>query len=487
MISILQWLFGTAKFVPHGFCLLWRPDLVAIHVVSDSLIALSYFAIPGVIWWFVHRRTDLEPEHRRIARLFVAFITACGLTHVVAVITLWEPYYGIQALVKAWTAIVSVTTACALPFLAPKLLKIPSPKALQAANEQLTAEIAAHQKTLIALESAQARLQQQVADRDEDLRTVNRRFQTALRGSPVTLYEQDQSLRYTWVFNSPFADDPDLPGRTERDFTDAHSAEALQALKQEALNAGELREGEVQVALNRTGPAEWFAVRVQPFTLRDGSPGLIGSSTNIDAMKQQENHLRLVMRELNHRSKNLLTIVQSIARQTAVGLDIPAAFLERLGDRLKALASAHDVLVQGSWRGARVRAVVESQLSHQFQAGAARIRLSGEDFELPPEMAHYVGLAVHELGANAAKYGALSTEQGDVAVSWALAKDAAGRSRLRLDWREAGGPPVKRPQTRGFGRSILEVLTPRALGGEAVLDFGEDGVSWTLTAPFGQT
>lgn len=127
MTALLQWLFGTARFVPHGVCLLWRPDLVAIHVIADTLIALSYFAIPGAIWWFVRRREDLAAEHRRIALLFVAFITACGLTHVVAVVTLWQPYYGLQALVKAFTAAVSLTTACLLPFLVPKLLAIPSP------------------------------------------------------------------------------------------------------------------------------------------------------------------------------------------------------------------------------------------------------------------------------------------------------------------------------------------------------------------------
>ncbi len=91
MTAVLQWLFGTARFVPHGVCLLWRPDLVALHVISDTLIAISYFAIPGVIWWFVRRRPDLEPAHRWLAVFFALFITACGLTHVAGVVTLWLP------------------------------------------------------------------------------------------------------------------------------------------------------------------------------------------------------------------------------------------------------------------------------------------------------------------------------------------------------------------------------------------------------------
>ncbi|MEO6377061.1 MAG: sensor histidine kinase, partial [Caulobacteraceae bacterium] len=107
-MNALDWLFDTARFTPHGFCLLWRPDLVFLHVVSDAVIALSYFAIPVAIGIFVKRRLDLEPEHRRIAVLFAIFITACGLTHVAGIVTLWAPYYGIQALIKVVTAIVSV-------------------------------------------------------------------------------------------------------------------------------------------------------------------------------------------------------------------------------------------------------------------------------------------------------------------------------------------------------------------------------------------
>ena len=110
-MNALNWLFDTARFTPHGFCLLWRPDLVIIHVVSDTVIALSYFAIPVAIYIFAKRRLDLEPEHRRMAMLFAAFITACGLTHVVAIVTLWAPYYGIQALIKAATSAARLSLA----------------------------------------------------------------------------------------------------------------------------------------------------------------------------------------------------------------------------------------------------------------------------------------------------------------------------------------------------------------------------------------
>ncbi|OYX31096.1 MAG: hypothetical protein B7Y99_10845 [Caulobacterales bacterium 32-69-10] len=482
MTSVLEWLFGTARFVPHGVCLLWRADLVALHVVSDIVIALSYFAIPGVIWWFVRRRPDLEPAHRRMAVLFALFITACGLTHVAGVVTLWFPYYGLQALLKGLTAVVSLVTACALPFVAPKLLRIPSPRALAAVNDRLQQEVVAHQATLAALETAHADLEHKVAEQVEDIRVLNSRLAAGLLNSPVTLVEQDEDLHYTWLFNPPKGVDAEaLVGHVAADIVDEEAAAAVESLRRDALKAGEVREGEIRAQVN--GEELWFLVRAQPTRLRDGRAGLVTSSTNITPQKRHQEHLRLITRELNHRSKNLLTIVQSIARQTAAGLDVPAAFLERLGERLGSLAAAHDVLVDGAWRSADLRAVIEGQLKHHMQTFGDRIDLAGEKIELAPEMAHYVGLAVHELGSNAVKHGALATPGGRIEVTWRAEPAGDGGRTLRLDWRESGAPAKPPPTVRGFGRTILEVLTPRAMAGEAQLNFAEAGVSWSLSAP----
>jgi len=478
------WLFETARFIPHGVCLLWRPDLVALHVVSDAVIAASYFAIPIAIFVFARKRFDLEPEHRRMALLFVAFITACGLTHVAGIVTLWWPLYGLQGLIKGLTAVISVLTAAALPMLVPRLLSLPSSKVLQAANDSLATEVAAHQATLQELRVAQAELARQLADRDEDLRIANHRFTTALTNSPITVFEQDADLRYTWIYNPPPGIHPDqLIGRDERDAMGSDSAEQLRELKREALAAREPRQAEVKVVnAVRTG---WFDIRVQPTTLRNGEAGLVASAIDITPRMQHQAELQLVMRELNHRSKNLLTIVQSIARQSASGLTVPKAYLGRLGDRLQALAKAHDVLVQQNWLGADLRSVIESQLRPHLDSGAARLRLDGAPFELSPNVAHYVGLAIHELGANAAKYGALSNDDGEVDVSWAIETEADGARSLRLEWRETGGPEPKERERRGFGRIILEVLTPQALQGAADLRFEEAGMVWTLRARLG--
>jgi len=257
----------------------------------------------------------------------------------------------------------------------------------------------------------------------------------------------------------------------------------VQEIKRKALATGERQRAQVNIQIN--DHSAWFDLQVRPMVLRDGRPGLVASSIDISQPKQHESHMQLVMRELNHRSKNLLTIVQSIARQSAVGLDVPKAFLNRLGERLQALASAHDVLVEQNWLGADLRSVIVGQLHPHLQADAPRVRLEGAPFELSPNIAHYVGMAMHELGANAAKYGALSNETGSVDISWSVDADGEGGRRLNVVWRETGGPAASETERMGFGRIILETLTPRALRGEARLTFETDGVTWSLTAPLG--
>lgn len=481
MDAVLAWLFGAAGFPPPGARVAWPLELLALHGVSDGLFALSSFAIAGMICWFLRRRT-LAPERRRLILLLAVFIAACGATHLVSVLTLWEPVYGLQGVIKAVTAALSLAVAVSLPFLLPKLLRLPTAAALEAANQRLQAEADAHSLTMAALEDARDRLERQVAERDEELRYAAARFMRALSGSGVSVIEQGEDLVYVWVFNSRYVDPGvDVAGKNEHDFMEPQTAERLRAIKREVLATGELRELEFHIAPQ--GEPRWIHLRLQPTVLRDGRRGILGMSMDITELKRQQQHLELVMRELNHRSKNLLTIVQSIARQTASGLDVPDAFLTRLSERLRALAAAHDVLVAGDWRGADMRAVIESQLRHQLDAASGRIRLKGERFELPPEMAHYIGLAVHELGANAAKYGALSSGEGLISVEWRMERGADQGRSLHLEWRETEGPATAATEFRGFGRTILEVLTPRALGGRSELRFDPEGVCWVLDAP----
>lgn len=470
---MLNWLLNPSAYMPHGMCLLWQPGLVALHVASDAAIAFAYFAIPISLAVFLRKRKDLERQHQALAALFGVFIMACGLTHVASIVVLWIPLYGAEGVLKAITAAASVATAIVLPFLIPQLLRIPSPRAL-------AAEIRSHRATLDELSAARAELADRVARTESDLLDTNRRFEAALRGSPVTVFEQDANLIYTWAYNPPLGVVvEDIIGRAERDVMTPATADAVRAVKLEALAAGAPRRAEVPIEI--PGRAGWFDLRIEPITLRDGRPGLIATSTDITGIKQQENHLRVVMRELNHRSKNLLTIVLSLMRQTARGFELPAAFTVRMEERLGALANAHDVLANQKWRGADISAVLNGQLAHQIAAYPGRIQIDGPPIRLAPESAHYVGMALHELGSNAVKYGALAGSQGQVWVKWRLSDEDTPQ--FELEWREDCERSISPPNLLGFGSTILKSLTPRALGGVAELRFNANGLVWILKAP----
>jgi PAS domain S-box-containing protein len=467
------WLTDLADYMPHGMCLNWQPGLMALHIASDALIALAYFAIPFGIAFFVRRRTDLDQRHKLLAIFFALFITACGGTHVLSILVLWYPYYGAEGLLKAFTALVSVGTAVALPFLIPQLLNIPSPRVLEA-------EIRAHRETLNELEAARSELSKHVERTEANLADTTRRFETALKDSQVTVFEQDEDLRYSWIYNPGAGlSEHEILGRTDKDIFDSESAEILTKAKRRVLLSGDGVRFDVCVTAHDT--QYWFDLRVE--RMAEGQrAGVVATANDITALKRQEEHLRVVTRELNHRSKNLLTIVLSLARQTARPFDVPHDYLTRLQERLAALSSAHDVLARAEWKGAELRSVIEGQLRYQLDTFPDRIRLTGVSCTLPAETAHYVGLAVHELGSNAVKYGALSEEEGRVEISW-IVEESAGRPLLTLSWVERGGPTVAAPFKPGFGTSILTRLTPSAVDGTANLSYEANGVSWVLKAP----
>jgi len=145
MVEWLQELFLTRGLPPHGYCLLWQPSLIWTHVVSDAIIAAAYFSIPLVLATFLARRRDIE--FGWVVVLFAVFILACGTTHIMSILVLWVPVYGIEALIKIITAVASLVTAVALWPLLPKFAAIPSPRQLQLANAELRREAEERAKT----------------------------------------------------------------------------------------------------------------------------------------------------------------------------------------------------------------------------------------------------------------------------------------------------------------------------------------------------
>jgi two-component sensor histidine kinase/integral membrane sensor domain MASE1 len=193
-----------------------------------------------------------------------------------------------------------------------------------------------------------------------------------------------------------------------------------------------------------------------------------------------EQHQRLLINELNHRVKNTLATVQSIAAQTARGTADPTRSYEAFIERLMALSRAHDVLTRQRWEGAALDEVVEGAIRPFGKAGE-RFQVAGPAVWLAPQTALAQAMAVHELGTNASKYGALSIAGGRVQIDWSTAREGDGE-RLTFTWRETGGPPVKAPRRKGFGSRLLERGLPSDLGGTVDLDYRGTGLVCTMSA-----
>ena len=202
---------------------------------------------------------------------------------------------------------------------------------------------------------------------------------------------------------------------------------------------------------------------------------------DVSAQKQREDHVRFLMRELTHRSKNLLAVIQAMARQSMTKGITPEEFIRRFSDRLAGLAGSHDLLSSVQWKGVSLTDLINSQLSHYEDLFGTRILMQGTDLNVRPEAAQNIGIALHELSTNAAKYGALSNNDGVVTIQWSIVEGTA-RS-LRLRWQESGGPPVEAPTRRGFGHIVMDRIAGQALGGQSGLRFEPDGVVWSLDVP----
>lgn len=171
-------LFSLGPFIPHGHCYLWKPGLVWLHVMSDSLIALAYYSIPITLVYFVRQRQDLP--FNWIFLMFSAFIVACGTTHVMEVWTLWYPTYWLSGLLKAITAFVSVYTAMALVPLVPKAIALPSPGQLEATNQELRQQIIQREQAENALQLVNEELETRVKNRTLELAQINEELKTEI-------------------------------------------------------------------------------------------------------------------------------------------------------------------------------------------------------------------------------------------------------------------------------------------------------------------
>jgi two-component sensor histidine kinase/CheY-like chemotaxis protein len=199
-----------------------------------------------------------------------------------------------------------------------------------------------------------------------------------------------------------------------------------------------------------------------------------------EAHKQTEEQIRLLMNEVNHRSKNILSVVMAIAQQTAASN--PKDFVKRFSNRVQALAVNHDLLVKSLWRSIEVSDLVLGQLAHFGDLVGTRISANGPSLLLSSAAAQSIGMVMHELSTNAAKHGALSGNKGWIEIGWGVEPGEVGQ-RFSIYWSEHGGPPVIATTHRGFGTTVITRMVEMSLDGYAQLEYRPSGLTWRLTCP----
>ncbi len=200
----------------------------------------------------------------------------------------------------------------------------------------------------------------------------------------------------------------------------------------------------------------------------------VGTVQDITERKEREEKEHLLMREINHRAKNMLSVVDAIAHQTATRN--PDDFIERFSERIQALSANQDLLVRNEWNGVEIADLARAQLAHFADLIGSRIAVHGPRLRLKAASAQAIGLALHELATNAGKYGALSTDAGRVDIRWGIDDDT-----LTMSWTEHEGPPVSAPKRRGFGTIVMETMAERSVDGKVALDYAPAGLIWRLT------
>lgn len=325
---------------------------------------------------------------------------------------------------------------------------------------------------------------------EEERRAVESRLALALTSSGQGAWDYDGVAdRLVWDARAR-----ELLGLKEREpFTfellldrvhprDREALERLSLATLDPAGAGELDvtfrtvDGEGQVV-------RWLEARGRSTFVGEKCVRVTGVLGDVTQRQKHEAHLRLLIHELNHRVKNTLAVVQSIAMQTFRPQLSPIEARERFVERLVALSAAHDVLTRENWEGADLSVLVRKALAPHSPGDGDRIRIEGPAVRVSPKIALSLSLALHELGTNAIKYGALSTEAGAVEAVWELIGDPA-QPELHFRWAERGGPAILQAPTRqGFGLRLLQRVLADDIGGRAEVVFQPEGLICRVSAP----
>jgi two-component sensor histidine kinase len=315
---------------------------------------------------------------------------------------------------------------------------------------------------------------------------LNQGLKIALHNTSVSVFYQDRDLTCVWAENAP-------NGRIGQALREGNSAELLSPSDSERLRASRQAAldgavpGRIELRVPDPAGARWFQLWIDADEVQGEIRGVVTTAVEITEQKHREDALRMLLREVSHRSKNLLAIIQSIANQTGRYSGTVGDFLQRFRGRLQSLAASQDLVTSSNWRGADLHELIAGQVVRFCPDPVRNLRLEGRNPYLTPNAALHLGLALHELAVNAVSHGALSRADGLVTISaHAVRSEDSGDDSLELVWCERTNEPLPDlAEGRRFGSLALERVVPAALDGSARLAIEEGELTYRLTIPPG--
>ena len=367
---------------------------------------------------------------------------------------------------------------------------------LRSSNEELHSVNEELQSTNEELETSKEEIQSV----NEELHTVNAQLSTKvdeLDRANSDLRNLFESTRVATLFLDQHAIirafTPDvasiynlIPSDRGRPLTDFVSKLDYESLRDDVAKVSHTLEPLEQRVSRKDGTAHYL-LRILPYRTPDCAvDGSLVTFIDVTRIVQAEEHQRLLVDELNHRVKNMLSVVIALATQTLRRSDTLEEFEGVFLGRVHALTAAYALLSRESWSHVQLQEIVAEEMRPFLAADRTNVRIEGPPVPLDPRGALALGMAIHELATNAAKYGALSVPEGDVTVTWSVDR-SSGDEQLALDWIERNGPPVTEPVKRGFGTILIERGLSHDLAGEAKIQFLSKGVQARLRAAVGSS
>ena len=350
------------------------------------------------------------------------------------------------------------------------------------------------ERAWIELARTNRELEARVAERTAEVRASEESLRRAADAARFATFDIDRvraSVTVSRLFHEMWGLAPDAPVTFDALLAQVHPADRAMVERHRLHAAQEGGSFEMEFRVARPdGSVRWLLSRGEAVPAAGEQLPARISGVNLDTTERKEADDRqaLLAREVDHRAKNALAVVQAAMRLTPK--EDAVAYARAVEGRVGALARAHSLLAGRRWAGADLRTLVEAELSpflaDTLEGGRPRADLDGPDVVLPPEVTQSLAMAIHELATNAVKHGALSTQDGTLSVSWQALRAEAG-PRLKLRWTEAGGPAVAGPpKQRGFGTRILDATLRHQLGGKVALAWEADGLVCDLEIPLGR-